>query len=498
MKKRYEVSEELNRSGSFVRVLLVYLLVCVIGVFVMISAINLLIKEHDKSLTTQICGLVAEKMNNSIKYMTTSAENMSALLSAEDHANLEELYEELRDTQGGGYISMGFVDENGRIYATETELGEFDKWDLMDTAELASPVSISAPYRSGLTGQPVFTLFSDMEYGGGKKGKLFLTYPLKEVQNIAYTEILDDESEIWLMDAESDNIIQCAGSNKYAIGSWANALLTFSNKIDPEDQDAYKNWKKSMENHIRSDAVVYHIGDVSYTQVYSEIDFMHGWNVVVRIPSSSMSSTMENFRTIVLVFTVMLLTATMVMFWISHKRDVEDKMILENLSIHDPLTGAMNRRAFDIAVKKHFEKSLKPDSSLLFIDIDYFKTVNDKYGHDAGDTVLTEFTALLKELFGENALIARYGGDEFLVFIKETSRSKTEYLLSELKRRVHEIRPAALDNDDMFKVSCSCGAAQYPDDSRDIEGLKSCADAALYEVKESGRDGFKWYDSSLK
>ena len=493
MDNNYKISEELTGSWSFLRVMLVYLAVCAIGIAVMISSINRLMMEHDKILTSQICNLVAEKMNNSIKYMTTSAENMSALISAEEHTDLDSLYEELNDLKGDGYVSLGFIDQSGKIYARSIEIEEFQKWGLMKTAEQADPVSISAPYRSALTGQPVFTLFTNMTYGKDRHGKLFLTYPLKEIQNIAYTESLDTDTEIWLMDPESENIIQCAGDNKYAIGSWANAIVNFEQKIDPDDREAYRNWKNNMDINAPSEAVVYKIGDIGYTQVYADISFMHGWYVVVRIPSSAMSLTMSQFKSIVLIFTALLLTATMVMFWLSHKRDLADKQMLENLSIHDPLTGAVNRRAFDMAVKKHLERTIKSECAMLFIDIDYFKTVNDNYGHEAGDKVLAEFASLLKELFGETSIISRYGGDEFLVFISEAYKPKIEFLMSELRRRVHEIKPITQKENDTFVVSCSCGGALCPDDAKDFEMLKKCADAALYEVKEMGRDGYRWY-----
>ncbi|MBQ8967457.1 sensor domain-containing diguanylate cyclase [Ruminococcus sp.] len=493
MKKAITFNDGIQRRWSFLRVMLVYLAVCGIGIFVMINSINKLMKEHDKTLTSQMCSVIAEKMNNSIEYMTTSAENMSALLSAQKHDDLAKLYEDMSDLQGDGYVSLGFVGEDGELFATDTEKEEFEKWGLMEIAYEADPVSISAPYRSGLTGEPVFTMFARMTYGSGKSCFLFLTYPLKEIQNIAYTATLADDTEIWLMNAESENIIQCAGSNKYAIGSWANAMLTFEQSMEPADKEAYEEWKESLKLNIPSEAVVYHIGDVSYTQVYSKISFMDGWFLVVRVPSSAMSSAMESFRTIVLVFVSLLLAATMILFLLTHRRDEADRAILENLSVHDPLTEVMNRRAFDMAVQNYLSRPIKPECAMLFIDIDYFKTVNDKYGHDAGDKVLVEFAALLKELFGDNGLISRYGGDEFLVFAINSDKEMVDEKMKILNERAHAIRPVTEKEDDPYHVSCSCGGAMCPDDARSFEELKSCADTALYEVKEKGRDGYGWF-----
>ncbi|MBO5557156.1 sensor domain-containing diguanylate cyclase [Ruminococcus sp.] len=491
--KEKNSAQQLQQGGSFFRLMMIYLIVCSIGFTVMMIWVNKLMKEHDKTLTTQICDLVAEKMNNSISYMTSSAENMAAMLTAQELKDFDNVYGQTRFLKGEAYISMGFVDMQKRIYASDSELEEFEKWDLLEIAKQADPVSISPPYRSGLTGQPVFTLFANITYGGNKKGKLFMTYPLKEIQNIAYTETLADETEIWLMNAESDNLIQCAGKDKYAVGSWANAGLTFEKNINESDRDDYLDWKRKMSDGEDGAALVYKSGQTGYTQVFADIPSMHGWKLVVRIPSSAMSSAMMKFRTIVIVFTTLLLLATFIMFVMSHKRDEADKEILENLSIHDPLTEVMNRRAFDMAAQTQLAHIGRDDGVMIFIDIDYFKTVNDKYGHDAGDKVLKEFAALLKDVFGENSLIARYGGDEFLVFQKGADRAEAEEKMVELNRRAHDIRPANCPEDDYYHVSCSCGGAVCPENSRDFEELKSLADSALYDVKERGRDGHGWY-----
>ena len=496
MNKTITETGELKSTGSFIRMMIVYFTVCLLGLAVMITAINSLMREHDKKLTGQICDLVAEKMNNSIKYMTTSAQNMSAMLTAQKHSDIQLLYNEFSDLKGDGYISMGLIDSRDKVYATDTELDEFRKWRLLEIARKADPVSISSPYRSGFSGEPVITLFAEFRYGKEEKGCLFLTYPLKEIQNMASTETLADDTEIWLMDSESDNVIQCAGKNKYAIGSWANAMLIFDSKIEKKDVAAFEKWKESMHNDERAAGVVYRIGDVTYSQVYADINFMHGWNVVVRMPSSAMSSAMERFRSIVILYIVLLLLATIVMFLLTHRRDVADREILKNLSIHDPLTDVMNRRALDVAANNYFQRMLRPECAVLFIDVDYFKQVNDRYGHDAGDKVLKEFAALLKDLFGDIGLISRYGGDEFLVFIKNADKQKIEEKLAELTLRAHEIRPITRREDDYYSLSCSCGGAMCPDNAKNFEQLKACADAALYEVKDHGRDGYGWDESS--
>lgn len=502
MKKRQKQNidspNEITRNVSFFRMLVIYLTICGIGVSMLLFSFDGLIRNHDKRLTGDICSLVTEKMNISIRYLTVAVENMASGLSAQDYDDIDKLYNILANNKDRiDYVGVGLIDEEGRIYASPAELNEFKKWGLTETAYLADPVSISAPYRSSKTGHSVFTMFTHFTYGGGRQGYLFLTYPLKEIQNMAYTESVTEDTEIWLMEAASDNVIQCAGSNSYAIGSWNNALLSMRMQIDPEYQEDYIDWKNKMNAEEDIANITYSIGNETYTQVFAKINYMHGWYVVVRIPSSSLSSAMQQFRTSVLMFLGVLFVATVMIFIMSHKRETAEKRVLENLSIHDPLTSVMNRRAFDFTAKQYLGKTLKNEASLLFIDIDYFKQVNDRFGHEAGDRILTEFSAVLRELFGEMGYISRYGGDEFVVLVKSADKNRISSQLEILQKKAANIKPSydPEENGD-FVLTFSCGAAVFPKDANDLKSLEAGADSALYIVKNKGRNGYGWYKNT--
>jgi diguanylate cyclase (GGDEF)-like protein len=136
---------------------------------------------------------------------------------------------------------------------------------------------------------------------------------------------------------------------------------------------------------------------------------------------------------------------------------------------------------------------------LLFFDVDYFKQVNDRFGHEAGDRILVSFTALLKKHFGELGFVSRYGGDEFVVLLDSNSKEDVTILLENLKQDVYQVKPT--DNpvkNDGFRLSFSAGAACYPEDAETLGDLKHCADLALYDVKERGRNGYLWYRPELE
>ena len=491
-KKQFDFGTDYSLVGTLIGCLAIFTL----AITGMIASFNRLMQQHDRMLSAEICNLVSEKMNSSIRYMTDSAQNMASVLSAQGFEDLSQIYAELSVRKGGSYVSLGFIDDSGTLYATGQEKLEFEKWSLMEVAELADPVAISAPYRSGTTGQPVFTMFTDFYYGTEQHGYMFLTYPLYEIQNIAATESLKEETEVWLMNAESSNIIQCAGENVFSIGSWANANLAMKD-IAKTDRPAYDAWLAKMLDGESSASLNYNIGETSYTQVFSNITYMPGWYIVVRIPSSALSTTMNQFRNYVLIFIAVLLMVTLLLIVMMYRQNLRERRMLEQLSIHDPLTKVLNRRAFDYAASQQL-KSTVHDAMLLFFDVDYFKQVNDRFGHDAGDRILIDFSDALKKHFNEIGFISRYGGDEFVVLVNTASKDKVTLLLDEMTRDVHAIKPTDDEKKNAnFMLSFSAGAACFPEDAENFEDLKQRADIALYNVKKRGRNGYCWYHPTL-
>lgn len=154
----------------------------------------------------------------------------------------------------------------------------------------------------------------------------------------------------------------------------------------------------------------------------------------------------------------------------------------------DPLTSIFNRGAFDTSVERclnmHFV--LNQDISLIMIDVDNFKYINDTFGHTVGDDVLRSLSACLSRSFiRKNDLIARYGGDEFAVLLPDTSIEKSQVSIDRFLDSVRKMRIDALPVD--FSISCSAGCTEIVTEDS-VESLVARADEALYEAKQAGRD----------
>lgn len=177
----------------------------------------------------------------------------------------------------------------------------------------------------------------------------------------------------------------------------------------------------------------------------------------------------------------------------SNKLDVIKKINFmyshtKHLSVTDPLTGLYNRRNLDVHLEREFlrAKRYKNDLSIAVIDIDFFKKVNDTYGHICGDYVLKEVSYMILETFRKTDLIFRYGGEEFVALLTETPVEKALIPLERLRQSI-EKHPFSY-NGNNIKVTISIGVNANKEGIENASEFLDCADKALYYAKEHGRN----------
>jgi len=166
---------------------------------------------------------------------------------------------------------------------------------------------------------------------------------------------------------------------------------------------------------------------------------------------------------------------------------------LTTLAYHDALTGLANRQLLHEHLKQAIALAhrLKRVIALVFIDLDHFKSVNDTLGHAAGDRLLKEVAARLAACTREGDIVARYGGDEFVMVLPNLSGND---IVEPLVHRMLDVlsQPISLD-DGTINLTCSAGISLYPRDGVDIATLVMKADAAMYRVKRRGRGTFLFH-----
>jgi diguanylate cyclase (GGDEF)-like protein len=158
--------------------------------------------------------------------------------------------------------------------------------------------------------------------------------------------------------------------------------------------------------------------------------------------------------------------------------------------VTDPLTNLYNRRFFEQRAREEIERSLRHQIpvSLLMLDVDHFKSINDTYGHQTGDRVLQSVAAFLKESVRQTDVCGRYGGEEFVLLLPNTPGRNAVFLADRLRSGVGQLMHSGLGIPGDVSVTVSGGVATCPRDATDLEGLIGRADEALYEAKDGGRD----------
>ena len=162
---------------------------------------------------------------------------------------------------------------------------------------------------------------------------------------------------------------------------------------------------------------------------------------------------------------------------------------LRLLSETDALTGLANHRKLREALKQEEARARRYKSpfAVVMIDVDGFKLLNDAYGHPAGDSVLTQMARLLEKQTRATDVVARYGGDEFLLLLPETTAAEAGALAEKLRRAVSEA-PYVTKEGERIPLHMSIGIAGYPEDQTDVNALIATADANLYASKRRGGD----------
>ncbi|MCC6545267.1 MAG: diguanylate cyclase [Nitrospirae bacterium] len=163
---------------------------------------------------------------------------------------------------------------------------------------------------------------------------------------------------------------------------------------------------------------------------------------------------------------------------------------LRKISITDSLTGLLNRRYFEERLSEEFERSRrhKQPFSLIILDIDNFKSLNDSYGHLFGDEILKTTTSVIRRCVRIIDIAARYGGEEFAIILPTTDKSGTSIIAERIRAEVESTITHVRDTGATINITVSLGIASFPEDASVAEELVNNADRALYRAKSQGKN----------
>jgi diguanylate cyclase (GGDEF)-like protein/PAS domain S-box-containing protein len=171
---------------------------------------------------------------------------------------------------------------------------------------------------------------------------------------------------------------------------------------------------------------------------------------------------------------------------------------LEETARIDPLTQLPNRYLFDDILKKCLLQANKKSQTIavFYVDLDYFKNINDVFGHNAGDSLLKNASQRLREQVGQEDFIVRLGGDEFAIILEDIKNISTISIVAQRLIDSFHI-PFYIDNHEII-ATLSIGISIYPEEGSTCETIVQHADQALYQAKNSGRNCYKYYNKSMQ
>lgn len=203
----------------------------------------------------------------------------------------------------------------------------------------------------------------------------------------------------------------------------------------------------------------------------------------------------EALKTI-FIYYALFFTLSFFLYLLFRSIDTAEKQKIKELhyqATHDTLTKLPNRLYLNQSIKKII-KRFGGKFTVFFLDLDNFKSINDKFGHHVGDAILQNIGKRLDEFFREDRLLVRQGGDEFIIFVPLCNEDEKEELANALLTYIS--KPCKIDNME-FIIRASIGSADYPDDCQDIETLFSYADIAMYAAKKN-KNAYSPFSKEMK
>ncbi len=226
-------------------------------------------------------------------------------------------------------------------------------------------------------------------------------------------------------------------------------------------------------------------------------------NIIKKMGESQTLSAQKTFRasqintnkTLLKIFIfdiISIILSILIAIFIIRKQSLNDRK-LTVLASTDVLTKLPNRSNFTSNLDNYIKEKPTATFAVIFFDVDYFKSINDNYGHDIGDEILRQFSSNIKSAINEDDVLCRFGGDEFVLILKsiktkEEAINFVSYLSSTLDTYY------VIDNNEIF-VTASIGASLYSQDGVDAKTLLKNADIAMYTAKEEGRNCYRFYSN---
>ncbi len=486
------IGSNTKKSGrrTYVTALIIYLMTCVLILAIGFFDVRDTVETYNKNQARLVSTLLVENVNEALEHIVAQVEQVSRAIAGGHESDSGVIYEELLAYAARSDVcSIGYVDVQMNMYGPDGDYQDLVKRGFLKEMTQTAQTMVTDPYRSRISADNVITVFVPIYRKGARTGTVYANLPLQTLQEFADMGNLDEDATIYLIDCHSLNCIVCTDSEMASAGTWNNLALRQAG-MEFDSKHAYQFYISKMQNGVKGDMLTYRIDGTAYSQGYERIEKMKGWYLAVELSNRSLSDSFETFQGKLIRYALLLLVVTLAVGFVLIMTETLRRKNFEKLSSTDVMTGLYNKKTF-IALVEDYLREKKAPGVLIFVDVDNFKIYNDNYGHMNGDAVLKKFARALQGEFGGRGVIGRYGGDEFIVFLK--NESDQQAVDASMKRLQQALTSIELEGYGRVALSFSSGGVRFPQDGADFEKLCKMADETLYRVKEDGKGRFYWY-----
>lgn len=348
---------------------------------------------------------------------------------------------------------------------------------------------MSPPLESKVDGRTKVILAVPIYRNGKVTGALGASYNVGALNQMLFNDIYDGIGFSMIIDTSGKIISFDSGLSYRKIGINDN-VYDFYTKSGEVAEETMKSAKVNIKKQKSGILVLKEKNAMSYL-AYEPLH-INNWMLCYMVPQSKAR---EEFQFIgnkeVILFAVIGVGVITFFILIFQRTSMKQKKMRE-IASRDGLTQLYNKAGTEQRIKEwlHSDRS-KSGAVLMMMDVDYFKQINDTYGHAVGDRVLYKIGHLLKSSFRENDIVGRIGGDEFLIFMEGITSE--EFAVRRMENLQQYLRELPIEELEEHTLTCSMGAAFMPKDGTTFGELYKHADEALYTTKRNGRDGFRIY-----
>lgn len=484
----FEKMQESNLKNTM-RGLSVFLIFMVISVSIFFSCVRKDVEQNAREVIRENVARQSYHFNSimetQFEYLEVIADYMGEqeeLLSGENLDLMDSLFRKsgleriaIIDAEGNSHYDNGQVKSVvSRPYFQESMKGKR---------------ALSDPLESMVDGDTKVILSVPLYREGEIVGVLGGSYNVGALRHILFEDIYDGEG-FSLIVTSGGELVSYDGDEKNSAIWESDNFFDYYKDAEFEGKDSFQKLERDFARHSGGYVVISKGQDRRY-MAYEPLE-LNEWMLCYVVPVDKVHEDYEFIQEYETVLSVVILAAILVLLlFIWYHNNAKQSSLIQYAQT-DPLTDVLNKKRTEETIEQWLADDRCERLQVFFmIDVDNFKTINDAYGHAAGDEALQKVAGLLQETFWRSDIVGRVGGDEFVVLMKNIGDK--EAALSRARSVCMGMRRLQVKGIDDGLLSCSIGLAYAPMHGTTYQELYRSADKALYETKKNGRNGYTEY-----